>query len=310
MKLLSSALNRLNNSPYILLLFSPMFWGGNIVLGRAVNQLIPPVSLAFWRWTIALVIMVPFTWRYVQKDWPVIREKWKILLLLGFFGVTCFNTMLYKAVHTTTAINGALIQSSMPAWIILLSLFLFRERISLRQTIGMMICIVGALHIVIHGNWNSITRLSFVEGDLWMIVAVILYAAYSALLKRRPAISDWSLLVMTFAMGAAMLFPIYLWELSWAEPLKLTWQVGGSILYVAVFPSILAYLCWNRGIELIGANRAGLYINFTPVFASVLAVLLLNESLFLFHFVGVALIVGGMILFNRREIPGKRAEIK
>lgn len=115
---------------------------------------------------------------------------------------------------------------------------------------------------------------------------------------------------MTFAMGAAMLFPIYLWELSWAEPLKLSWQVGGSILYVAVFPSILAYLCWNRGIERIGANRAGLYINFTPVFASVLAVLLLNESLFLFHFIGVALIIGGMILFNRRETPGKRAEIR
>jgi drug/metabolite transporter (DMT)-like permease len=300
MSLIRIWLGRLYNAPYILVLFAPLFWAGNIVLGRGVSQIIPPIGLAFWRWAIAFLILIPFSWSHLRKDWPVIQRHWKILLLLSFLGVTCFNTMLYKAVHTTTAINGSLIQSSMPAWIVLFSLLIFGERISRVQLAGMLLCIFGALYLVSRGDWLAISDLIFVEGDVWMIVAVSLYACYSAMLRKRPAMTDLGFLTATFAMGGLMLLPLYIWEVSVTPPLALSWQVGGSILYVAVFPSILAYLCWNRGAELIGANRTGLYINFVPVFASILAVILLDEILVAFHFVGISMIIGGMILFNRR----------
>ncbi|MFH2132171.1 MAG: DMT family transporter [bacterium] len=294
-------LSRLYRAPYVLILFAPLFWAGNIVLGRGIYQLIPPVSLAFWRWVVALIILLPFSWSHVRKDWPTIRRHWKILLLLAFLGVTCFNTMLYRAVHTTTAINGSLIQSSMPAWIVLFSLLLFRERISRIQTLGMILCILGAFHIVVHGDWLTISRIIIVEGDIWMIVAVALYACYSALMRKRPMMTGLGFLTATFAMGCFLLFPLYLWELSGSElpAVRFNWLIGASILYVAVFPSIMAYLCWNRGIELIGANRTGLYINFIPIFASILAVILLHERLFAFHFIGISMIIGGMIIFNR-----------
>jgi drug/metabolite transporter (DMT)-like permease len=212
--------------------------------------------------------------------------------------------MLYTAVHTTTAINGAMIQTSMPAFIVVFSLTLFNERIRFTQTVGVVICIFGALHIIAHGNWLVITRLSFVEGDIWMIVAVVLYALYSALLRKRPGTDDLSFITVTFAMGSLMLLPLYLWEISAKGGVTPTWLVVVSILYVALFPSIFAYLCWNRGVELIGANKAGLYINFTPVFASVLAMILLDESLRLFHLVGVVMIIGGMLLYNRIRAYG------
>jgi drug/metabolite transporter (DMT)-like permease len=292
----------LRNYPHILLIFPPLFWAGNVVLGRGVNQIIPPVTLAFWRWAIALVFLLPFTWKRVKKDWPTVQRHWKIMLMLSFLGIACFNTMLYTAVHTTTAIDSALIQTSMPAWIVVFSLLLFNERIRLVQAMGVAICIVGAFLIIAHGEWSYFRHLSFVAGDIWMLAAVVLYALYSILLRKRPATDDLSFITITFGMGGLMLLPLYLWEVSVVGGIGLSGAVVGSILYVALFPSILAYLCWNRGVELVGANQGGLYINLTPVFASVLAVLLLGESLHLFHLVGVMMIVGGMVLYNRMHL--------
>ena len=291
----------MKNSPHVLLIFPPLFWAGNIVLGRGINQVIPPVTLAFWRWTTALLFLIPFTWPRVKKDWPVVKKNWMIIILLSFLDIACFNTMLYVAVHTTTAINGALIQTSMPAWIVVYSLVLFKERVSSLQVVGVVICILGAFHIIAHGNWSFLYSLSFVRGDVWMFAAVILYALYSTLLRKRPATHDLGFLTVIFATGSLMLLPLYIWELLTKGGFNLSLLSVGSILYVALFPSIFSYLCWNRGVELIGANQSGLYINFTPVFASILAVLILNESLYIFHFVGIIMIIGGMLLYNRMK---------
>ena len=299
MKLIKSGLQWLNQSPYLLLIFPPLFWAGNVVLGRGINEVIPPVTLAFWRWTVALLFLLPFTWRQVKKDWPEVKQHWLILAFLSLLGIACFNTMLYTAVRTTTAINGALIQTSMPAWIVIFSLVLFKEKIGWLQTLGTLICILGAFHIIARGNWSFLGQLTFVEGDVWMMSAVVLYALYSIFLRKRPAFNDLSFITITFAMGGIMLLPLYLWEVSMLGGIGLSWVVAGSIFYVALFPSILAYFCWNRGVELVGASQAGLYINLTPVFASILAVLLLGEFLYLYHLLGVAMIIGGMLLFNR-----------
>jgi drug/metabolite transporter (DMT)-like permease len=278
---------------------APLCWGGNIVLARGVVDIIPPVSFAFWRWTIAFVILLPFTWRTARQDWSRVVKSWKIMCILSILGISFFNTMLYTAVHTTTAINGSMIQTTMPAVIILATLVLFKEKVTGLQIMGVAICIFGAFIVILRGRWDTLMGMSFARGDLIMMAAVILYALYSALLRRRPAIHPLSFLIYTFGLGIIFLLPLYICELAAGATVALTQPVILSILYVALFPSIVAYFCWNRGVEVLGANHTGLFINLIPVFASTLAILFLGETLQAFHIIGMGLIFGGMVLFNR-----------
>ena len=289
---------------YFLLILPPLFWAGNTVLARGVADLIPPVSMSFWRWVMALSILLPFTWRQTWKDWPKIKEAWKIIFLLGLFGIASFNTLLYTAAHSTTALNIALTQSVMPVIIVLISFILFRDRISRLQIFAITLCMLGASYIIIRGDWQRVLQLEFVVGDLLMLLAVCLYALYSVLLRKRPDIHPMSFLTSTFAVGAVLLLPLYLWEVQKSPPLELTQPVIFSLLYVAFCPSILAYLCWNKGIHEIGANRAGLYINLVPLFASLLAVLFLGERFQSYHLIGIVLITSGLLLFN---LPFRRS---
>ena len=285
--------------PYLLTAVAPLCWGGNIVLARGVVDIIPPISFAFWRWAIAFLILLPFAWSAARQDWPIVIRSWKTMGALSILGISFFNTLLYTAVHTTTAINGAMIQTTMPAVIILATLVIFRERVSGLQIVGVGVCIFGAFIVILRGRWDTLLGMSFATGDILMLGAVILYALYSALLRKRPAVHPLSFLIYTFGIGLFFLLPLYIWELAAGASMDLTLPVIMSILYVAVFPSIVAYFCWNRGVEVLGANRTGLFINLIPVFASILAILFLGENLQAFHVVGLALIFGGMILFNR-----------
>jgi len=284
---------------FFMVAVAPMCWAGNIVLAKGVTALIPPVALAFWRWTIAFVILLAVGWPFARRDWKAALAGWKILGLLSLFGITSFNTLLYMAMHTTTAINGALIQTTMPAVIIIISLFLYNERISWIQAVGVGLCVLGAAVVVLQGRWQALVDLALVQGDLLMIVAVILYALYSALLTKRPPIHPMSVLVYTFGIGAVGLLPLYVWEISAVGTFSLSLGVVSSIGYVALFPSIVAYFCWNRGVAIIGANRTGLFINLIPVFAAILAIIFLGETLEAFHLMGMTLIVAGFVLFNR-----------
>jgi drug/metabolite transporter (DMT)-like permease len=283
--------------PYLVLSAAPLCWAGNIVLARGVADLIPPVAFAFWRWVLAFVLILPFTLRQLAQDRGAIARRWKMLFLLAGLGISSFNALLYTAVHTTTAINGALIQSTMPVVIVLLSLILYREKIAARQMGGVLLCILGACLVVLRGDLKTLLTMSFVQGDLLMAIAVVFYGLYSALLRRRPAIHPLSFLASTFFLGAAGLFPAYLAELAITGPFALNRDIVLSILYVAIFPSIVAYFCWNKGVDLVGPNRAGLFINLIPAFASLLSVWLLGESIQPFHIGGMALILGGMVLF-------------
>lgn len=283
---------------YLLLILPPLFWAGNTVLARGIVDLIPPVALSFWRWAVALTLLLPLTWRHVRNDWANICGSWKIILLISLLGISSFNTLLYTAAHTTTALNIALTQSVMPAVIVLLSFLLFRERVSRLQLLAVLLCILGAGFIVMRGDWQRLQQLSFVTGDLLMLLAICLYALYSVLLRKRPQIHPLSFLTAIFSVGVISLFPLYLWESTSTPALQLTRPVILSLLYVGLCPSILAYLCWNRGIELIGANRAGLYINLIPLFASLMAVLFLGETFQGYHLYGILFIFAGLVLFN------------
>ena len=286
---------------YLFLTIAPLCWAANVVLARGVANLISPVSFAFWRWLIAFLILLPFTWSNIRLDFKSAIQNWKIMVALSILGISGFNTLLYTAVHTTTAINVALIQTAMPAMIILISRLSFNERIREIQVIGVVCCIFGACLVVLRGNISTFLNMSFVQGDLLMIAAVFLYALYCVLLRKRPQMHPMSFLTYTFGMGVLGLLPFYAWETATLGTFAFTGQTVLSIVFVAVFPSIVAFFCWNRGVEMIGANRAGLFINLVPFFASIMAILWLNESVQIFHVAGMALIFGGMILFNRRS---------
>ena len=286
--------------PYGLLTIAPLCWAGNIVLAQGVTGIIPPVAFAFWRWTVAFIVLLPFSVFGLKSDWHFTRKGWRMLILLSFLGISCFNTLLYTAMHTTTAINGSLIQTAMPAFIIVITWLVYRERVTPLQVFGVSLTVLGALLVIVRGQITNLINLVFVPGDLLMVLAVICYAFYSALLPKRPKIGMLNFLTWTFGLGALGLLPVYIWEIFSLGTFPVTMSVLSSILYVALFPSILAYLCWNHGIAMIGANRGGLFINLIPLFASIMSIVWLGESLHFFHFIGMTFIGSGMLLFNRR----------
>ena len=294
--------------PYLLLTLVPLFWGGNAVVGRGMAEVISPITLAWIRWTVAFLLILPFALPSVRRDWQTIRSSWKMLLLLSLLGITIFNTLFYVALQTTQAINAALMQSAGPAVIVLLSWWWFGERTNQRQWLGLSLCFLGVGLVLFQGSWEVLQKFELVPGDLWLLPAVLAYASYTTLLRIKPAISLMSFLAVTFALGGSMLIPLMLLEWYWVGlpqgSLQLAWAVG----YVSIFPSILAFLFWNRGVELIGPNLGGLFINLVPVFASLLAIIFLGENFQWYHAGGMLLVLSGMLLFRKSAVPRSTQE--
>lgn len=289
------------DQPYLLLVLATLFWSGNFVLGRAVRAEVPPVGLAFWRWTTGSILIIGFAWPHLKRDWPMIMRHWKLMLLLAFLGVTLFNTLVYTGLQFTTAINALLMQSTMPVLIVLMSYLLFRETVTPLQIVGILLSLAGVLAIVGQGDLTMLLGLSLNLGDLLIFIAVAGYAAYSALLRRRPPLHPLSLIAATFIAGSVVLLPFYLWEHVSGRTVSPDGVTLLTVGYVAIFPSILAYLCFNRGVELAGANRAGLFIHLMPVFGSIMAILFLGERFQWFHGFGILLILLGIVLATRRK---------
>lgn len=289
---------------YLLLTLTTSFWAGNSILARGLHEQIPPVAFALLRWSLATVILLPFAWRHLRRDLPALVSAWPSVLVLAILGVSVFNTLLYQAAHTTTATQIALVQTLMPAVIALLSALLFGERIARLGIVGIAFSMAGAALVILQGSLQRLFQLDFSPGDLWMVVAVVDYALYSVLLRRRPKVHPLSLLGATFVCGTVLLLPVFALEWRRLGAPTLDAPAYGAILYVAVFPSILAYRFWNRGVELIGANRAGFFICLIPVFTAVLAMVFLDERLEWYHPVGLALIAAGFVLFNRPPHSG------
>ena len=294
-------MRRLYDQPYILLALATLFWAGNFVLGRAVSAEVPPVGLAVWRWFGGALIVAPFALPYARRDWPALRAAWPTVLLLGFLGIAVFNTLIYAGLGRTTAINALLLQSIQPVVIIIFSFLIFRDTVSLRQIVAVAVSLLGVVAIIARGDVGVLASLAFNGGDLLVFVALICYAAYTALLRLRPRVHPLSFLLATFSVGFLLLLPLYVWEGLAGRPMQPTLVTLGSVLYVAIFPAILAYLCFNRGVELLGANRAGHLFHLQPAFGVVLAMLFLGERFRLYHAVGIALIGVGILLATLRR---------
>ena len=286
-----------NPLAYSLMASAALFWAGNIVIGRAASVVVPPVGLSFWRWTVALAIFLPFVLPLIRRQWPVMRREWRLLAGLGLLGVFVFHTFLYIAVSTTTALNAALIYAATPALVPLLAWPVLGERIGRRQTGGIVLSTLGIVIIVTRADPTVVGELRFTTGDLWMVAAVVAWSLYSVLVKRRPAdLHPNAMLAGMMAFGLLMTLPFYLWETATVRAMPFDANAVWTVGYVAVFASIIAYICYNRGIELVGPSRAALTAHMLPVFAAILSVAFLGETLHLYHLGGAAAVVIGIVL--------------
>lgn len=298
--LLGRAARGIWSSAWTLLTLTNLFWAGNIIIGRAVAGQVPPIALAYWRWTGAFVIALAFTWPRVQRDWPILRRRWPMLLLLAATGIASYNTMSYIGLQYTTALNVLLLQSAMPMVILLWVFVLFGEYPSRWQTLGLLLSLFGVVVIVTHGALGSLAHLSANVGDIWVLGALVIYALYPPLLRRAPKADPLSFLVVLMGIGSLMMLPFYVWEIGRGAAIHGGWTSYAAMAYTAVFPSLIAYLFFNRGVELIGAGRAGQSAHLMPVFGTILAVLCLGERFYLHHAVGIAAIAAGLLLASRR----------
>jgi drug/metabolite transporter (DMT)-like permease len=288
-------------SPYLLLSLTSLFWAANWVVGRAMRNDMPPVAMGFWRWAIALLILLPYAAPELKRKWHVVRANWLTLALLGVLGAVAFNTLIYVGLQYTAATNGVLFNSITPILIILLSWVVTRERISRLQACGVLLSLTGVLAIVARGDLASLAAFQFNRGDLWLITAMVLWAMYTIVLRRRPPeLSAVGFLAAMLLLGLPFLLPVYLWELAERGGFALTPATGAALAYYGTIPSIVAYLFWNRGVAQVGPNKAGLFVHLMPLFGALLAVIFLGERLHAYHYAGAVLIFSGIWLTTRR----------
>jgi drug/metabolite transporter (DMT)-like permease len=293
--------------PYLQLLLSALFWSGNFIVARGVQEFIPPLSLSFWRWALALLILLPFSAGSLLKQKDLMLAHWKIIMVLGILGVTVFSSFIYMALHSTSVTNSVLVNATNPVFIVIFSWFVFKDRITLPQALGIMLSLGGLFWIISEGNPSALATLQFSRGDLWTLAAASCWALYTVLLRQYPGRTDSvAFLTMLFIAGLIFLAPLYIWEsLINAHPVKLNGILISGTIYLAVFPSIFAYIFWNKGVQAIGANKAGIFAYLIPVFGIVLAFFLFDERFKPYHPPGILLIWLGIFLTTYFGKTGK-----
>ncbi|MFD4551253.1 DMT family transporter [Streptomyces sp. NPDC058466] len=277
-----------------------LIWSGNFVIARALHDSVAPVQTAFWRWVIALVAVAPFAIKQVWRQRAVIRRHLGFLSLAALLGVTLFNTLIYQAGRTTSATNLALIAATSPIMIVGFGLIGGGERVTKRRAAGLFIALFGVVALVSKASPKVLLSLDFSSGDLWMLVATATFAAYSAMLRRKPeGISGLSLLFTTFVIGTAMLLPVYVVSLTVQGGLDPTRGTVGALLYIGVCSSAIAFFTWNKAIELIGATRAGFIYYLQPVFVAIVSYFALGEPTTPIQILCMGLIITGIALGSR-----------
>lgn len=271
-----------------------VLWAGNSIVARAVRFDVPPLTLAFVRWTGASLLLLPFAWPRLRRDWRAIVANWKPIVLLGLLGIGAFNAFLYSGLRYTAATNALLLQAGVPALVVLWDRLLFGERSPLVQNLGVACSILGVLAIVFEGDPARALRLHFGFGDLLILISVLAWSLYTVLLRLRPAISPVSFVSVTFFIGVIAMAPLAGYE--WYSGQRVVWGplAVGAFAYVAVLPSIVSYFIFNHATATVGAARAGQAITLMPVIGAFMSAALLGEELHAYHFVGMAMILLGI----------------
>ncbi len=290
-------MSRLSNNAYFLLVLAPLIWGGNTVVGRMATAEIAPFTFTALRWLLTVVCLLPFVLPMLKKDWRLIRQNYILLLAYGMVGFGGFNLLLYKSLHYTTAVNASLIQAAIPMIILLFDWLFFKEKLKLLQLVGVMLALLGVVFIVAEGSIETLTNLIFNRGDVMVLVSAVLYALYTLTLRFKPNIS-WLSFIAVSAVGAVLIaVPFVVYEVA-TLPKVINWSMKSvaMLVYTGLVASILAQLAYAKGVTLIGASRAGIAINFVPVFGAFLAVLILGEKLYFYHFIALCLVMLGIVL--------------
>ena len=287
--------------PYLLLSLAVLSWAGNWVIGRALRFDAPPVAITFWRWAIALALLMPFTYPYLRERWKVILRSWKILCLLGLLATVCQHIPIYIGLRHTTATNGALLNATSPIFIILLSMVFVGERLSAKGLIGSVISLTGVLTVVSRGNLDVLRALELNTGDIWVLVGTLAWAGYTVCLRWRPAELDHLALLATLAaIGVIATAPLYALEIASGLTLRLNAASILGVAYIGIVATVAGYIFWNRAVQQVGPARAGPFMYLMLVFTPVLSIIFLGEGLHLYHFAGGVLIISGIYLTTGR----------
>ncbi len=287
---------------YLFAFGATAIWSGNFIVARGLNDSIPPVSLAFFRWFVAVIALTPFAIKSLIAEWSIIKKHLVYFSITSILGITVFNTLIYFAAHTTTAMNLSLIAITFPIFIILLSRILYKEALTLKKGIGIVLVLAGVLFLITKGNITILFDISFNIGDVWMLMAAIVFSVYSLFLQNKPEeISVKALQLSTFILGLIFLLPFFLWEQIISPPTILTTTSIGAILYIGLFASLGAFFLWNNAIIILGPSKAGMVYYALPLFCGLLAHLFLDESIRLLHLYCMVLILSGIVITNHES---------
>ena len=292
------------NLAYLMLVLTTIFWSGNFIVGKAASIYeIPPFSLNFFRWFFAGIILLPFTCKELIQKKNYIIKNLSFFIILGITSITIFNSIVYYSLYYTQVITGVLMISTIPVWIIFISSILRIERTNIYQIIGVVLSLVGVIIIVTKIDFKIIKSLDFNKGDLSMIVAMLSWAIYSSLLKKKKyEISQTTLLQLVIIFGLIFLTPISIGEYFIGNKIKLGTPFYLTLTYVIFFPGLFAFFFWIKGISIIGANRAGIFLHLMPIFGALMAIMIFDEKFMYYHLFGAIFIIAGIILSNKKII--------
>ena len=291
-----------NIKAYIMLVCASLFWAGNFMIGKyAFLTEIPPLSLVFYRWLLVWIILLPFTYKEIIKYKETILNNLPLLFFLGFTSVGLFNSFTYLSLIHTQVINASLFNAAIPAIIILLC-FLFKiEKTNKFQILGLIISVGGILAIITKLKLNILLSLNFNKGDLTMVIAMLSWATYSALLKvKKHDVSQLCLLQIIISFGLLFLIPVYIFEFILGYRIEINLPFTLTLSYVVLFPGLLSFICWIKGISLIGPNRSGIFLHLMPILSAIMAMIIFDERFMFFHALGALFILSGILISNKR----------
>ena len=286
-----------------LAVLATFIWSGNFIVARWVIKDIPPVTLAFYRWLTATIIILPFAWKYFVAERQIIKQRFLFFLLAAFTGVSMFNTFVYIAGHYSSAINMAILGTcSSPIMSVILAKIFLKERIPLLRIVGILVCISGILVLLSKGNIQNLVSFRFTKGDWWILAAALTFAIYNTSVRKKPsAMHPVNFLFTIFLLGTIILLPFYLYELNTQGGFAFNTFNLSSILYLGIGASVICFLIWNKAIGALGSGRTALFGNLIPVFSSIEAVLLLNEKITHIHIISFILVVAGLVIANLKK---------
>ena len=291
-----------NYLAYTLLVFAAFCWSGNFIVGKYAYLFeVPPLTLNFLRWVSVWLILIPFTYKEIYKNLNYIKKNWIVISFMGVITISTFNSVVYLALTYTQVINAVLVLAAIPAVTIIISSLMKVDKTNIFQLVGLFLSIIGIGAIISNADLNKIFSLNFNKGDLWMLVCVLSWSLYSTLLKKHNfKFSQFTLIQLMVTVGIIFLIPQFFYEKSIDLEVNFNKAFFAILFYVVIFPALAAYYCWQKGVEIVGPNRATMFIQLMPLLSALLAIIIFREKLELYHFIGASLILSGIYLSNRK----------